>query len=80
MKKIYLARNEEVAIYVDGKKMLRIGQSSDSNYLNCFLYSDHLLEDGVFDVKEKGFVGELLAAHPNQKATGLDVSKKGASM
>jgi len=79
MRKIYLARNEEVAIYVDGKKMLGIDQVSDSDCLNCYLYSDYLLEDTASDLKgQKGFIGELLADHPNQKVTILDVSREGA--
>ena len=60
---INVSRHKEIDILVEGKLMLHIGQVSDKDCVNMFLYSDSSIEP-LDDMKAHGVIAELLTDHP----------------
>lgn len=59
-KQIFLQADEEVEIFIEGKKVLTIDQVTDDETINCYLYSD-CFQQTSFDLAASGCFGELLA-------------------
>ena len=59
-KQIHLNINEEVEIYVAGKRVLTIDQVSDENTIDCFLYSEYFAKQEIPIMIADGCFGKLL--------------------